>query len=177
MTNIQIRSSRTDSAANQGVPAQGPTSNGALYSPHISPALRRAVDADKLLKSKFFKSPPRPNIAPMPAPKPIKKLTTLTEKIALIKTRVAQEFGIPVADMNGPPRKWAVSAIRHIAFYFAIDILKLNYAAAGRRLGRSRCTILKAQQLVMARMAAAPDYAERVNRLRAEIIERLEAGE
>ena len=191
----QIGSSRAGSAAEQGSPAQGLSDHSALYSPKVGPTLRKTVDADRLRKARFFKPAPRPVIAPIaPAieltpespvvvadpiilPDNLPKPFSLVAKLGIINRIVGRDFGVTSADILGFSRKQRETEPRHIAVYFAITLLKLTYPHAGRRYGnRDHTTAMHSHRKVI-RLMAEPDYADRVGRLRADILSKIEAGQ
>lgn len=190
---IQISAFSRDSAAEQGSPAQGlSSSHGALYSPHVGPTLRRTVNADRLRKAKFFRRASKPQVfhaeviqplpvaAPpvvdMPVIAPESGPMLLGARIRFIQKTVAADFGITTAEMMSRSRKDYICSPRQIAMYLAWDTMGRSLTDTARRFGRDHTTLVHARRKIEKRMAD-PDYADRIERLRAQILEKIGAAQ
>jgi hypothetical protein len=177
---FQTQPSRLVSADMDGV---GPNSHGALYSPNVTPAQRRMLDADRRRKAKFFKPTPRPAPPPVvePPPRPAvvvflpvkPKRTTRRQTLSVIMNEVAAEYGVPVPKLRAKIRKVNMVAARHLAMFLTLDIVKLGYSETARRFDHDHSSVWNAARKIEARLQSDSDYAAMVDRLKARILARI----
>jgi hypothetical protein len=91
-------------------------------------------------------------------------------KISLIQAIVAKSFSMTILDIISQRRTQNVVLPRQIAMYLAKSMTARSYPEIGRRFGgRDHTTAIHAVQKIRARCVSDPEFAGRINALKAEI--------
>jgi len=91
-------------------------------------------------------------------------------RIAFIQAIVAKSYGMTTLDMVSQCRTRDVVLPRQIAMYLAKNMTPRAYPEIGRRFGgRDHTTVIHAIRKIGARCVSDPEFAGRINALKAEI--------
>jgi chromosomal replication initiator protein len=87
-----------------------------------------------------------------------------------IKKKVAEHFGLKVADLESPNRARAIVRPRQIAMFLARLLTPRSYPEIGRRFGnRDHTTVMHAVETIQRLAGNEPNFAEEVEQLRLSI--------
>ncbi len=82
-----------------------------------------------------------------------------------IQERVAEAFGVPLAELRSTSRTPAVAWARQVAMYLARELTDATLPAIGRAFGRNHTTVLHACRRTAERIAADREAYDAVHRL------------
>jgi chromosomal replication initiator protein len=87
-----------------------------------------------------------------------------------IKKKVAEHYGLKVADLESPNRSRSIVRPRQIAMYLARLLTPRSYPEIGRRFGnRDHTTVMHAVETIQRLVSIDPAFAEEVEQLRLSI--------
>jgi chromosomal replication initiator protein len=87
-----------------------------------------------------------------------------------IKKKVAEHYGLKVADLESPNRSRSIVRPRQIAMYLARQLTPRSYPEIGRRFGnRDHTTVMHAVETITRLTGVDPAFGEEVERLRLSI--------
>jgi chromosomal replication initiator protein len=86
--------------------------------------------------------------------------------LSVIRSTVADYYGIHLKDMMSPRRARAVAYPRQMAMYLSKDLTDKSLPAIGRMFDRDHTTVLHAVRAVEQRIVADQDVADDVTALR-----------
>ncbi len=87
-----------------------------------------------------------------------------------IKKKVAEHYGLKVADLESPNRSRSIVRPRQISMYLARQLTPRSYPEIGRRFGnRDHTTVMHAVETIQRLTGVDPNFGEEVERLRLSI--------
>ncbi|MEQ1863111.1 MAG: chromosomal replication initiator protein DnaA [Micropepsaceae bacterium] len=87
-----------------------------------------------------------------------------------IKKKVAEHYGLKVADLESPNRSRSIVRPRQIAMHLARQLTPRSYPEIGRRFGnRDHTTVMHAVETIQRLTSVDPNFGEEVERLRLSI--------